>query len=33
MVTTGQFTSTYAAFQVNELGEDSTSPKIDEQDY
>jgi hypothetical protein len=29
MVTTGEFTETYAAFQVNELGEDSTSPKID----
>lgn len=30
MVTTGQFTSTYAAFQVKELGEDSTSAKIDD---
>ena len=29
MVTTGQFTSTYAAFQVRELGEDSTGAKID----
>jgi hypothetical protein len=29
MVTTGEFSDTYAAFQVKELGEDSTSPKID----